>query len=228
MATKIYSSEIAYLINGTPITISPLKIVHLRDFLDRFENVKLAKNDDEALKELCECAVIAMRQYYPDIKDIDDLEDLVDLPTVYRILDVAAGIKIAQQEIDDLSVKKQATDSGASWDTLDLAKLEAEVFLIGIWKDYSELEHSLSMPELTSTLEAKRELDYSEKKFHAAMQGVDLDEQSNKKNAWEEMKARVFSGGKASGADDVLALQGVNAQKAGFGIGMGLQYERID
>ena len=84
------------------------------------------------------------------------------------------------------------------------------------------------MPELTSTLEAKRELDYSEKKFHAAMQGVDLDEQSNKKNAWEEMKARVFSGGKASGADDVLALQGVNAQKAGFGIGMGLQYERID
>jgi hypothetical protein len=84
------------------------------------------------------------------------------------------------------------------------------------------------MPELTSTLEAKRELDYSEKKFHAAIQGVDLDEKAGNKNAWEEMKARVFSGGKANDANDVLALQGVNAQKAGFGIGMGLSYERID
>jgi hypothetical protein len=41
------------------------------------------------------------------------------------------------------------------------------------------------------------------------------------------MKARVFSGGKASGANDVVALQGVNAQKAGFGIGMGLSYEKL-
>jgi hypothetical protein len=41
------------------------------------------------------------------------------------------------------------------------------------------------------------------------------------------MKAKVFSGGKASNANDVLALQGVNAQKAGFGIGMGLGYEDL-
>ena len=38
------------------------------------------------------------------------------------------------------------------------------------------------------------------------------------------MKARVFSGGKATDSNDVLALQGVTAQKAGFGIGMGLDY----
>jgi hypothetical protein len=59
------------------------------------------------------------------------------------------------------------------------------------------------------------------------MQGVDLDKQSGKQNAWEEMKARVFSGGKASNANDVVALQGANAQKAGFGIGMGLSYEKL-
>jgi hypothetical protein len=41
------------------------------------------------------------------------------------------------------------------------------------------------------------------------------------------MKARVFSGGKAKDGNDVLALQGVNAQKAGFGIGMGLGYEDL-
>jgi hypothetical protein len=80
-----------------------------------------------------------------------------------------------------------------------------------------------------ATLESKRELDYQEKKFLAAIQGVDLDKNSgnNSGNKWEEMKAKVFSGGKAANSNDVLALQGVNAQKAGFGIGMGLGYEDL-
>lgn len=41
------------------------------------------------------------------------------------------------------------------------------------------------------------------------------------------MKARVFSGGQASDSSDIVSLQGYNAEKAGFGIGMGLDYERI-
>ena len=61
----------------------------------------------------------------------------------------------------------------------------------------------------------------------AAIQGVDLDKQSNKSNAWEDMKARVFSKGKAKDANDIVALQGVNAQQAGFGIGLGLDYEDL-
>ena len=36
------------------------------------------------------------------------------------------------------------------------------------------------MPELMATLEVSRELDYTEKKFLAAIQGVDLDGESNK------------------------------------------------
>ena len=38
------------------------------------------------------------------------------------------------------------------------------------------------------------------------------------------MKARVFSGGKAKDSNDILSLSGPNAQKAGFGIGDGLEY----
>jgi hypothetical protein len=84
------------------------------------------------------------------------------------------------------------------------------------------------MPEIMATLKIKRDLDYSHKKFLAAMQGVDLDKSSGKQDAWEEMKARVFSGGQAADSKDIVALQGINAQKAGFGIGMGLSYEKID
>jgi hypothetical protein len=101
---------------------------------------------------------------------------------------------------------------------------------LGIWKDYRELEESLSMPELIATLSSRRELDYQEKKFLAAIQGVDLDAQSGSSKGqkeWEDMKARVFSKGKAKDGNDILALQGENARKAGFGINMGIDYEDL-
>lgn len=212
--------------DNTAIYITPLKIKYLRQFLEEFEGVKAARDDDEAIEKLISCAKIAMQQYRPDFKTIKDVEDNFDLKTIYRIINIAAGIKMGANEEEP--VNKQAADSGATWESLDLAKLESEVFLLGIWKDYDELETSLSMSELTATLTAKRELDYSDKKFQASIQGIDLDKNVGKKDAWEEMKARVFSGGKTDDPNDILSMQGVNAQKAGFGIGMGLSYEKID
>lgn len=228
MATKIYDTATITLMDGEELYLTPLKIKYLREFMDMFENVKLAKTDADAISGLVDCARVSMKQYCPRIKTVEDLEDVVDLPTIYKILDVAAGIKV-DGEAEDSSVKEQATESGASWDSLDLAKLETRVFLIGIWKDYEELETSLSMPELVAILDNQNENDYQHKKFLAAIQGIDLDEQSgnSKRNAWEDMKARVFSKGKAVNSNDVLALQGINAQKAGFGIGMGLDYEDL-
>ena len=213
--------------DGTIIEGSPLKIKYLREFMDRFDIVKKAKDDEEAIRDLAFCALVAMKQYYPQIKTIAELEDSVDLKTIYQIIDIAADIKI--RDNPEKEVSSQAKEGGATWENMDLAKLESEVFLLGIWKDYNELELSLSMPELMATLESKRDLDYQEKKFLAAIQGVDIDKNSGKssENKWEEMKARVFSGGKAKDGSDVLALQGVNAQKAGFGIGMGLGYEDL-
>lgn len=86
------------------------------------------------------------------------------------------------------------------------------------------------MPELTSILIAKREEEHQHRKFLAAMQGVDLDAQSGSdkgQKEWEDMKSRVFSKGKASDSNDITSLQGFNAQKAGFGIGMGLEYSNL-
>ena len=229
MATNVYQSKHIKLINGEELEITPLKIKYLREFMEAFENVKKAKNDDEAIDFLVECVRISMKQFYPEIsKNKSDVEDNFDMPTIYTILDISAGIKINQKSED--TVKDQATDSGSSWSELDLAKIESEVFLLGIWKDYKELEESLSMPELMATLSSRRELDYQEKKFLAAIQGVDLDKESGSSKGqqeWEDMKARVFSRGATSDSKDILALQGQNAKKAGFGIGMGLDYEDL-
>jgi len=226
MATKIYDVSFANLVDGTEIRLTPLKLIYLRDFMEAFELVKEAGDDTEAVDRLAECARIAMQQYYPDIKTIEDLEDNVDMPTVYKIIDAAAGIKVKDQEND---IKEQATESGSSWDDLDLAEIEAEIFLLGIWKDYEELERSMSMPEIIVTLGSKRDLDYQEKKFLAAIQGVDLDKNGGggSQNKWEEMKARVFSGGQTGDPNDILSFQGTKAEQNGFGIGVGMSYEKI-
>jgi len=229
MATTVYQSKIINLIDGSELEITPLKIKYLREFMEAFEDVKLTKNDDEAIEHLVECVRIAMKQYYPEIsKTKESIEDNFDMPTIYKILDISAGIKINQKSEEP--VKDQATDSGATWSDLDLAKIESEVFLLGIWKDYKELEESLSMPELMATLSSRRELDYEEKKFLAAIQGVDLDQQAGSNRGqkeWEDLKARVFSKGATNDSNDILALQGQNARQAGFGIGMGLDYEDL-
>ena len=227
MATTVYNTKNITLQDGVEIELSPLKIKYLRQLMDNFDEVRNAQGDVEAIAALSRCARICMKQFRPEIVETQEmLEEYVTLQDVYDILDVTAGIKINDKSEEP--VKKQAVDSGSSWEDLDLAKLESEVFLLGIWKDYDELERSLSMPELMVTLSISRELNYDEKKFLAAMQGVDLDKNAGKANAWEEMKARVFSKGKAENARDIIALQGINAQKAGFGIGMGLEYEKVD
>jgi hypothetical protein len=228
MATEIYKTKNIYLFDGTEIEIMPLKIKYLREFMDAFSNIKQTKNDDEAMHVLVECARIAMKQYYPQIStSIEELENNIDLPTVHEILDIAANIKIGDDEESNIKTKAQKGDPGPSWEDFDLAKLESEVFLLGIWKDYRDLEASLSLSEIMAIIASKRELDYEEKKFFAAIQGVNLDEASGSdrgQKEWENMKARVFSGGATSDSNDVLSLQGQNAKKAGFGIGMGLDY----
>ena len=82
------------------------------------------------------------------------------------------------------------------------------------------------MPELTSILIAKRDKDYEDKKFLASIQGIDLEGKSSGRGQkeWEDMKARVFSGGLVKDSSDIVSLQGANAKKASFGIGNGLEY----
>lgn len=229
MATSIYKTKNIFLFDGTEIKIMPLKIQYLREFMDAFNIIKETKTDDEAMIVLLECTRIAMKQYYPSISNsIDSIEDNIDLPTMHEILDIAGNIKIGSNSEEEIKVQVQKGDPGPSWEDFDLAKLESEIFLLGIWKDYSELESSLSLSEVLAIISSKRELDYQEKKFFAAIQGVDLEgssEEDRGQKEWENLKARVFSGGATNDSNDVLSLQGQNAKKAGFGIGMGLDYE---
>ncbi len=228
MATTIYNTGTVETMDGVQIEISPLKIKYLREFMESFSFVKDAISDDVALTFMSDCVRVAMKQFLPSIRTITDVEDVFDLDTIRKILNLAAGIDV-DPESENISEQAKNDKENVAWENFDLATLESEIFMLGIWKDFEDLELSLSLKELTALLEAKREKDYQDKRFLAGLQGVDLDEHSGRKeeNAWEKMKARVFSGGKTEDSNDILAYQGNNAAKAGFGIGMGLGYEDL-
>jgi hypothetical protein len=83
------------------------------------------------------------------------------------------------------------------------------VFLAGHWKNFDELESSLSINELNALVKALRDKEYREMKFHAAMNGVDLDE-----------------GDKDSGDINELKNSRI-AKDEGFGVGEGLGFMEL-
>ena len=87
----------------------------------------------------------------------------------------------------------------------------------------------MSLPELFATLDSSRKAQHEHFKFLAALKGIDIDKDEAKaETTWEDIKARAFSGGRATDSKDIMALSGKNAQIKGFGIGNGLEYHSGD
>ena len=77
--------------------------------------------------------------------------------------------------------------------------------MLGRWKNYEDLEESLTLEELTLTVESIRDKEKRHNEFMAAINNIELEE--------------------PTANEDILNLSGYKAQKEGFGIGMGLGYE---
>lgn len=95
MATSVHESTELTLMDGTKLTVRPLKISLLRPFMKQFEQVSLVAEDNEkSMTLLVECVAIAMKQYKPELSDVEKLEEVLDLPTVYKIIEAASGVKL--------------------------------------------------------------------------------------------------------------------------------------
>jgi hypothetical protein len=113
-------------------------------------------------------------------------------------------------------------NDGVGWDDLDLAKLEAEVFTgVGVWKNFDELEESLTLKELMASVDALRE---SQKHLVRAIfgaQGVDIDADSGGPRTIEDVRLEALG----LRNNDIATQTGALAEQEGFGIGLGLGYE---
>ena len=100
MATATEEKTVT-LIDGTKIKVRPLKISLLRPFMKKFEDIaKVAEDNEKSMNILMECIQIAMKQYKPELSENkESLEDLLDLPTVYKIVEEASGIKLSDASL---------------------------------------------------------------------------------------------------------------------------------
>jgi hypothetical protein len=97
MATTVHESRELTLMDGSKISVRPLKISLLRPFMSEFEKIaEVAENNEKSMALLMKCVQIAMKQYNPELStDKDKLEDILDLPTVYEIIEAASGVKLS-------------------------------------------------------------------------------------------------------------------------------------
>ena len=101
MATTVHETQEVVLIDGTKVTVRPLKISLLRPFMKKFEGVaKVAEDNEKSMTLLVECVQIAMEQYKPELaKDRNALEENLDLPTLYKIIEAASGTNLGESNL---------------------------------------------------------------------------------------------------------------------------------
>lgn len=129
----------------------------------------------------------------------------------------------SSSKLDDWGELKDRASSKSSWNDFNLAELESKVFLLGIWKNFEDLEDNVSLPEITAIYEANIKQEYEHKQFLAAMQGVEMPDYDTGDTTFEDVKRRAL--GDDPDTNDITGLKGALAAKEGFGIGFGLGYE---
>lgn len=96
MATTVYEKTTLEFMDGSTMEMRPLKISLLREFMTKFDTVvEVASDNVESMDVLVECAMIALKQYRPELaNDKEAFEEIADMKMVYKIIHVASGIQL--------------------------------------------------------------------------------------------------------------------------------------
>ena len=97
MPTAVYYTVEIKLSNGEVITIKPLVINKLKKFLAVVKKLQdeSVKTEEEAMEICIEAGMICMEQFSPGLAaDKELFENTIEVPTLMKILEVAGGLKL--------------------------------------------------------------------------------------------------------------------------------------
>jgi hypothetical protein len=96
MATKVSKEEDIELQDGTVVEIKPLNIKSLRKFMEVVKVLEDEEADDnQTFDAMVEACAIPIGRANKELgEDRDALEEVLDVPTMWKILEVAGGIKV--------------------------------------------------------------------------------------------------------------------------------------
>lgn len=94
MATKVYITEEIELQDGQKVTIKPLNIKALRKFMEVVKDFDKIEDEDESISLMVRACAIAIAPSNKALSENEDLlEEALDVPTMWRILEIAGGVK---------------------------------------------------------------------------------------------------------------------------------------
>lgn len=100
MATKVYVTESFELQDGTEVEIKPLNIKRLRKFMEIVAKLEETEKEVDAIDILFDATALVIERSNPKLaEDRETLEDILDVPTMYRILEVAGGVKLGDPNL---------------------------------------------------------------------------------------------------------------------------------
>lgn len=103
MTTRVYTIEEIELQDWEkPVRVHPLTIKKFRKLADILQQLTPTEEDKkkkgfknkEFLDVMLEATAFAMETFEPELGTVAALEEHVDMPTMERILDIAAGVKL--------------------------------------------------------------------------------------------------------------------------------------
>ncbi len=100
MAKTVYDTLELELQDGTLVTIRPLSIKLLRQFMKIMAEMKVDGTEDENLDVLVRACGIALQKQAPKIaNNFELLEDALDIPTMWKIVEIAGGVKMSDPNL---------------------------------------------------------------------------------------------------------------------------------
>lgn len=104
MATTVYDVVDIELSNGDSITLKPLPIKKLREFMELIKKMDLPENasEDAAMDIFIDGAMLCLAGLYPNSelgKDKDKFEEVVEIPTMMKILEIVGGLKLTDPNL---------------------------------------------------------------------------------------------------------------------------------
>jgi hypothetical protein len=97
MPTTVYETLEIKLSNGNTLNIKPLTIKNLKKFLAVVKKLQEddMKTEEDAMEVFIEAGMVCMEQFAPELSTDKDLfEDTIEIPTLMKILEVAGGLKL--------------------------------------------------------------------------------------------------------------------------------------
>jgi hypothetical protein len=96
MATKVNKEQEVTLQDGKKVTVRPLNIKLLREFMSVVQKFGEIESDVDGLDLMVEATQVALTKAAPDIaEDRDYLEDNLDLDSIHTIMWVAGGVDMS-------------------------------------------------------------------------------------------------------------------------------------